>query len=81
MESDEFRTLYGMTHANAIKTLDLHGTAPHRVQQGKAVTRSGNSQSRHLPWGYPGSIRSESPPGTLTSLNAKPQRMTLLLDP
>ncbi|GBM89865.1 hypothetical protein AVEN_111815-1 [Araneus ventricosus] len=37
-------TLYGMTHAKAIKTLDLHGTAHHRVQQGKAVTSSGNSQ-------------------------------------
>ncbi|GBL94249.1 hypothetical protein AVEN_16777-1 [Araneus ventricosus] len=39
------------------------------AQQGKAATGSGNSQPRRLPE----PILSESPPGTVTTLNAKPK--------
>ncbi|GBO07349.1 hypothetical protein AVEN_96798-1 [Araneus ventricosus] len=56
------------------------GTTHYGAQQGKAAAGSGHSQPWHLPCCYPGPIRSESPPGTSTTLNAKPQRMTLSLD-
>ncbi|GBM20837.1 hypothetical protein AVEN_108278-1 [Araneus ventricosus] len=56
------------------------GTAHYGAQQGKAVTGE-QSQPRHWPWCWPGPICPESSPGTLTTLNAKPQRMTLSLHP
>ncbi|GBM82851.1 hypothetical protein AVEN_272425-1 [Araneus ventricosus] len=69
------------THAKSECDSGPDGTTHHGAQQGKAVTGSEFSQPRHVPWCLSEPIRSESPPETLTTLNAKAQRMTLSLDP
>ncbi|GBN17306.1 hypothetical protein AVEN_131251-1 [Araneus ventricosus] len=69
------------THASLESYWGPDGTTHHGAQQGKAVTGSEHSEPLHLPWCWPEPICSGSSPGTLTTLNANLQRMTLSLDP
>ncbi|GBN24610.1 hypothetical protein AVEN_249581-1 [Araneus ventricosus] len=63
------------------RNLGPDGATHHEVQQGKAITVSGYSQPRHPPYCQRGPIHSGPLPGTLFTLNTKPQMLTISLDP